>query len=498
MSASTEPVASIVLTVLLMAALATRLGIEPPTIIAERQYRSALIARSYFFAHHPVPEWRRRVAAAAIAEQDRLEPPIFEALVARAYRLVGQERLRIATLFSAGFWLVGGVLFFLIAGRFARPGVALAVTAYYLFLPLAIEISAVFVPDSLMMMLFMAGLLMILRHHERPTTTRLLTAAFVSGAAILVKPLCMFGILAAFLALWLARALRSRSPDYGGAVVFLSVALAVGTTYYAYGIFLSDMLARKANKTFFPHLLLTRDFWRSWPATAIHALGVVPCLLALIGLPGLRREQPRELVYGLLAGHAAFLAVFAYHVRFAGYYHLVLLPAVGIAAIPVLEAVAVYLERAVERRVALAALVLASGLAFRAVLGELRAPGGAIEPPRVARVIGRIVGHSTGVVFVSPYYGTPLSYYGEMAGDFWRRAASDDGSPDPDGGPPDLHLRFAALDFEAEYLVVTDLHEFERHHGDLQAFADRECDLVAANDSYLIYRLEACAPSLQR
>jgi hypothetical protein len=74
MSASTEPVASIVLTVLLMAALATRLGIEPPTIIAERQYRSALIARSYFFAHHPVPEWRRRVAAAAIAEQDRLEP----------------------------------------------------------------------------------------------------------------------------------------------------------------------------------------------------------------------------------------------------------------------------------------------------------------------------------------------------------------------------------------------------------------------------------------
>jgi hypothetical protein len=369
MSASTETVSSIVLTVLLIAALATRLGIEPPSIIAERQYRSALIARSYFFAHHPVPEWRRRVVAAALARQDVLEPSIFEGLIARTYRLVGQERLRIATLFSAGFWLAGGVLFFLIAGRFARPEIALAVTAYYLFLPLGIEISAIFVPDPLMMMLFMAGLLMVLRHHERPTTSRLLTAALVSGAAILVKPLCMFGILAAFLALWLVRALRSRSPDYGGAVVFLSIALAIGTTYYAYGIFLSDLLAQKANKTFFPHLLLTRQYWRSWPATAMHALGVVPCLLALIGLPGLRREQPRELVYGLLAGHAVFVAVFAYHVRFAGYYHLVLLPAVGIAAIPVLEAVATYLERAVAPRVALAVLLLASGVALRAVVG---------------------------------------------------------------------------------------------------------------------------------
>jgi hypothetical protein len=85
-----------------------------------------------------------------------------------------------------------------------------------------------------------------------------------------------------------------------------------------------------------------------------------------------------------------------------------------------------------------------------------------------------------------------------MAGDFWRRAASHVEDPDPDRGPTDLHLRFAALNIEAQYLVVTDLHEFERHHGDLQAFADRSCDLVAANDSYLIYRLEACVPLPRR
>ncbi len=498
MPVSSEKISTIFLVALLAAALGARLDIERPTIIAERQYRSALIARSYFFADRPVPQWRTRAAAAAVARQDVLEPPIFEALVARVYGLVGREQLRIPSTLSTGFWLVGGILFFQILRRFARAGVALAVTAYYLFLPLGIEISAVFVPEPLMMLVFMAGLLLILRHHEQPTTARLLLAAFVSGVAILVKPLCLFGLLAAFLALWLARALRTRTPRYADAALFLSTALAVGTTYYVYGIFLSDMLAQKASKTFFPHLLLTSGFWRSWPSTAIHALGVVPCLLALIGLPGLRKEQPRELVYGLIAGYAMFLAVFAYHVRFAGYYHLVLLPAIGIATTPVLEVIATYLADRVDRRIVVALLVATSGIGLRAVLGEVREHrerGGTIESPELAREIGEIVDHSTDVVFISPYYGVPLSYYGELAGDFWRRASSRGRDPQPDAGPPDLFLRFAALDSEADYLVVTDLEEFKRRHDDLLAFVEAECDRIAASAYYLIYRLDACVPN---
>ena len=36
-----------------------------------------------------------------------------------------------------------------------------------------------------------------------------------------------------------------------------------------------------------------------------------------------------------------------------------------------------------------------------------------------AKVLGNLVAHSTRTVFLAPYYGRPLMYYGELSGRDW-------------------------------------------------------------------------------
>ncbi len=398
---------------------------------------------------------------------------------------------------STAFWLAGAIVLFRIAVRFAAPGVALMVAGYYLFLPLGIEVSTIFLPEPLMMAAYLLSLLLILRHHEAPAPKRLLAAALVSGAAVLIKPLCLFAIIGAFAGLWLCRARRERSVEYGSALAFLSITLTVGAAYYVYGLFLSDLMADKAGSSFFPHLLLTGEFWSQWPRTALEAFGVVPVILALLGLPALSRNVPRGLVFGVLASYPVFLATFAYHVRFADYYHLQMIPAVALAATPVLTRAVRYARSTFSRREAVPLLLLALAVAWWGVFTELesrQAGRTAIESRKVAREIGELVGHSVRVVFVSPYYGNPLSYHAEVAGDFWRRAPGEGESWKPDLGPADLLERFRVLNVRAEYVVVTDLIEFEQHHADLADFLETECEPMAKTDAYLVYRVEECVP----
>lgn len=485
---------SVALAALLAVALATRLAIERPTLIAERQYRSALIARSLYFDRDPsVPEWRQQVAAAAVAGEDVLEPPIFEHVVSRAYRILGRESLRIPGLLSTLLWLAGGLLMFGVALRFTEPPIAWLAAAYYLFLPLGIEVSLLFLPEPLMMTLYLAALLLLLRWSERPTGRRLLIAAIVSGLAILVKPLCLFALIGAFCGLWISAAPESRPRSYGQAAAFLLLALAIGMTYYVYGMVFSDLLAEKAGKTFFPELLFTAGFWKDWPATAVGALGLVPLILALFGFQGLRPDAPRPLLAGLFAGFGVFMIVFAYHVRFAGYYYLQLVPAIPLAATPVFQSLSAYVERTFRPKASWPVLLLAAVGCWWAVWSEVgirQADRPAIERADVAREIGNLVDHSTRVVFVSSYYGTPLSYLGEMAGEYWP-GPSTAGRPSTER-VPDILGRFASVGFDPEYLVVTDFDRLRHHYGDLDAFVSAECDLVAATREYRIHHLRDC------
>ena len=190
----------VVIIFLLVAALGIRLWhLDDSTVIAERQYRSALIARLiYFDAAPPAADWRKEVNRVSVTRKVVLEPPIFEKIVASLYLMLGREMLNAARLLSVTFWILG--VFFLLDAvrRLWSMDAALYAVALYLFVPLGVEVSTGFLPDPLMIGLMLAGLWGIIRYLESPTLFRLLIASGLCASSIFVKPLGMFVLLAAF------------------------------------------------------------------------------------------------------------------------------------------------------------------------------------------------------------------------------------------------------------------------------------------------------------
>lgn len=492
----------LVLTLLFTAALGLRIAyFDESRILAERQYRSALLARAAYLAEAKgSPNWRREVAQTSAQRMGLLEPPVIEFLTSRIWLITAAEQLWIPRLFSSAFWLTAGLCLFGLAKKLNGFEAALYTTAYFLFLPLGVAISSAFVPDPLMLALFAASLLYIKRYSDHPSSGHLLTASIVCSACILVKPLCLFAIVGSFMATQLQR--RGLSGLISQHSFFFATLLTLPTLlYYVHGIYFADFLKGQAQASIIPELLLRPEYWKRWPLTALRANGTIPTILAVLGFALSRDRQFRALIIGSLAGYFAFCMVFTYHVRFAGYYHLQLALPIALALGPSVALLARQLRRRVRSKpIAWASLVAAAllvlTLTFRQTDRLVRSAGPIVEP-EVARAIGRMTRHSTRIVYVSQYYGIPLEYFGEVSGWQWPRPPADsdraqDGQGDELGSIEErlASLRSAvaaaATDFMPEYFVITDFVEFA-YHPDLAEYLTKRCKQITKNPAYLIY-----------
>ena len=138
------------------------------------------------------------VVAASRSTLGALEPPVTESIVAALYRLMGREELLLARTLTTLFWMIAGVFLVMAVSRLVAPPAALVSLAYFLFVPVGILISLSFIPDSLMLLLFCAGVFLTIRYLEGPSVVRLLLAALVCAGAILAKPMSVFALTAAF------------------------------------------------------------------------------------------------------------------------------------------------------------------------------------------------------------------------------------------------------------------------------------------------------------
>jgi hypothetical protein len=111
------------------------------------------------------------------------------------------------------------------------------------------------------------------------------------------------------------------------------------------------------------------------------------------------------------------------------------------------------------------------------------------ESQEIAQEIGEKVNHSGQVVYVAPYYGVPLEYYGELSGVFWPMSVSDADRALGIKDGKDIEERLNDLGFSPDYFVITDFDQFNTYHSDLKEHLAK-CPLIAENDRYLIY--EAC------
>ncbi len=203
-----------------------------------------------------------------------------------------------------------------------------------------------------------------------------------------------------------------------------------------------------------------------------------------------RKGWPRSLLIGLWTGYAIFCLVFTYHIRFADYYHLQLIVVVALSFSPLIILIVNHLRRLSNRWYwwlpVCGTLLLVLLFDVREVKRRLAACRG-FESEQVAQEIGEIVDHSSYVVYLAPYYGMPLEYYGELSGVYWPRGTAQRTSGHSENRELGITERIHALDFPPEYFVITDFDEFGNHHVDLKQFLVDHCSLTAKNDHYLIY-----------
>ena len=473
----------------LLAALVRLHDLKAPGLLLDREYTSAIFARAfYFMSDDEVEAWRRDIAVTTMNQQPVLEPPLVEYLVSYIYRLMGREDMSYSRYLTSAFWLIGGMFMYWIARRLLSSEAAIFATIYYLFAPEGILISRSFQPDSLMMLLFLASLLMLVRYFESPGVGRLLQGSIITALTLLLRPLVIFAVFFAFLAMSFQKEGNWRKILKPPLIIFSMISLLPAAIYYGYGIVFAGFMRWKISNSFMPHLLTKKDFWLGWLQSGSEVVGGTFLIAAIIGFFLIPNRLARSLVIGLAVSYPIFGLAFTYHIHTHPYYHIQLFPLVAICAAACLDMLIKVLRHHAGKLwlvpVMISLLISFSlvFLTFRHSLYRAR-----MEDPRIAWEIGELIAHSPHTVFIARYYGLPLEYYGEFGGAPWPVRIEDPFYRAPGAAEQSVKERMDRLGFRPEYFVVTHFDLYERKHQDLQEYLKDSCALQIQAPEYLVY-----------
>jgi hypothetical protein len=461
-----------------------------------RQLHCAIITRGMYFSWtRDAADPRRIIAERSSVARGQLEPPIVPYLVALGYRATGGEHFRVVRLLSASFWLAGGVVLFSLGRLLLSPIAGLIAAAYYLLVPFGVVASQSFQPDPLMILLMLASWQSIVKNDRNPQLSTALCAGLVSGLALYVKPVCGPVIVVLYAALTLRRLgilgiFRRIEPWLVAALVVIPSAL-----YYVGGIASGSRLRSQAAGSFMPEYWSRPEFVSGWRETMLRVVGgpyvVAAALLGLLLAPP---GRARTALWALLVGYVAYGFAFPYHIATHDYYHLQLLPILGLAFGALFQRAYASVPRLEKHWVALAAAVCALvllPLTVRAIQTDVwpRTHGTGERDPRYVE-IGELVHHSTRVIYLDPNkYGSELEFDGEVAGWLWP-SQSDLRRARRKGRPPlDWRADFEALQSQgAEFFVSVPPAELT-HQSKLMSYLDRHHKKIALSPQYVIYDL---------
>ncbi len=308
-----------------------------------------------------------RQQAISLGTLEPLEPSILESMVGFTDWVAGAERPWVSRIYTALFWLVGGLALFALARRMASFWASLLGLAFYLFLPFGVVASRSFQPDPGMVMCILLSAYAFYRWSEaldgppRQAWTWCLLAGVLGGIAILVKVVAGFFIMGMLAGVVLSRVGLRRLFKQPTPWVTALLTLAPSFAYY-----IATHGANSASYfTFwtlsFAHLLLTSKFYSSWLGMVDSLMGLTVVMAALIGVL-LARKPVKPLLIGLWAGYGLFGLAWPYQYTTHDYYHLPLVGLVGLSLVPLLDVVLGALKDTHRAwRVAAAAILVFAG-----------------------------------------------------------------------------------------------------------------------------------------
>jgi hypothetical protein len=456
-----------------------------------RQYWSALLARAFYLESRELaPDWQRDVAQASRARIGALEPPVFEFSVAQLYKLIGREVLWIPRLFSILFWLVGGVFIFLIGIKLGSLDAAVLAAGFFLFVPFGIKASRSFQPDNLMLMLLICTLYLLLHYHDKPGWRRLLWAGAVGGLATVVKPqgFFMLAITAFSLMGYQGRQKRSR------VLIFLTLVSLPALFYYGRELLVNQAMENQVRSSFVPGLWFKLVYWQFWLKHLWRVVGFSALVGGMLGILFAPAGWRRNFLAGMWLGYVIFGLFYTYHIHTHDYYHLQFIPAValalGLMGAVVLQQLVLINQNWLWRTIIGCVLLFSVFLNIGLYLNTLSEAGNSPLQTQLATQIGVLVKHSTRTVFLAPYYGYPLQYHGELAGEAWPTVGDINSGQLWGEQPLTAPERFEQFYQRTlpEYFIITDMAEYSAQT-DLQRFLTERFPVIKQSADFIIFDL---------
>jgi hypothetical protein len=221
------------------------------------------------------------------------------------------------------------------------------------------------------------------------------------------------------------------------------------------------------------------------------AAGGIFIMLALLGFFLIKDRLLRNFLYGLWGSYILFGLFFDYHIATHDYYHLPLIPIVGLSLAPIGDWFFTRLSEGTSQRWMRGAVYLILIYGLFAVLWDVRNQMKAVDyRPQAAMwaEIGEQFDEDARVIALTQDYGSRLEYWG------WRRFATwpyigDAGFVNIRGGVFSFDDLFNRYSSKMSYFLVTDLEEFNRQ-SQLKERLFNSYPVYFEGDGYLIFDLK--------
>ena len=275
---------------------------------------------------------------------------------------------------------------------------------------------------------------------------------------------------------------------------FLSIVVLPALLYYGYHLIWNQKMQQQATSSFIPQLWFKTYYWQFWLKHIWRVIGFSALVGGALGIFLIPAGWRRDFVIAMWLGYAVFGLIYNYHIHTHNYYQLQFIPAVALAlgflGANVLQQLIPVTQNQLQRVLIGCILVFSIFLNMGLYLNTLSEAENLSSQAHLAEQIGQIVNHSARTLFLAPYYGTPLEYYGELAGNPWP-TIGDSYSEQLVGEPlltAEERLDQFLQDSSPEYFIVTDLTEY-RAQTELQTLLSSHFSVIAQSEEFIIFDL---------
>jgi hypothetical protein len=329
------------------------------------------------------------------------------------------------------------------------------------------------------------------RWYQSPSWKWAIFAGLSAGLAILVKNVAIFMLLLAIAAILLVgRGLKATLKDPQTWVIAGLAALPT-VVYTLYGLWFLELSAQFQGR-FFPEMLTSPAHYAKWLNEILKIMSFPTLLCGLLGVFIFEKPSQRTFVLGFWGGYVFYGLLFPYHFLTHSYYHLPLIPVVGLSLASVSDAIFGRIVALNLGKVSYWMIygVLALGVLFQIWNARIELYEDFRHEPVYWQAIGELVGHDTEIVSLSQDYSNRVAYYGWIDPLNWPGVAHFNYRQLRGGKPVEFDEWFAEYSADKDFFLATRIKELERQP-DLKDALYSGYEIFAEGPGYVVFDLRS-------